>query len=189
MTSPAVDALADRLEAAIPEQRELSLVHGDFHVLNVISTPSGDEIRAVLDWELCTLGDPLADVGSLLAYWPEAGDVGAGPVPDPALPGFPSRAEMAQAYAEETGRDLSALPFWHALGLWKVAIIGEGVRKRAPSTPATRSASGVLATDYLAGPGRPGRARGERGRLLNAPAAFAWPAGTRGSRRPRRRAW
>ena len=148
--APSIDALADRLEAAIPDQPDLSLVHGDYHVLNVIASPTGDEIRAILDWELCTLGDPLADLGSLLAYWPEAGDVGAGPFPIPLLTGFPSRAELAQVYGEETGRDLSALPFWHALGLWKIAIIGEGVRSRAIDA-GHEVGVGVLATDYLGG--------------------------------------
>jgi aminoglycoside phosphotransferase (APT) family kinase protein len=127
---PAVDALADRLEAAVPPQRELTLVHGDFHLLNVISDPETGAIRAVLDWELCTLGDPLADLGGLLAYWPQADDGQPGIFPAPALPGFPSRAELAETYAAATGRDLSALGFWHALGLWKVAIICEGVVRR-----------------------------------------------------------
>jgi len=148
--APGIDRLADLLEAVIPEQRELSLVHGDYHLLNVIASPAGDEIRAVLDWELCTLGDPLADLGSLLAYWPEAADLGAGPFPIPLLAGFPSRADLAQAYAEETGRDLSALPFWHALGLWKIAIIGEGVRKRAIDA-GDEVGVGMLTTDYLGG--------------------------------------
>jgi aminoglycoside phosphotransferase (APT) family kinase protein len=147
---PEVEALADRLEAAIPEQRELSLVHGDYHVLNVISSPTGDEIRAVLDWELCTLGDPMADLGGLMAYWPQADDVGIGPFPIPLLPGFPSRAELAQIYADETGRDLSALAFWHTLGLWKIAIIGEGVRRRALDA-GHEIGTGVLSTDYMPG--------------------------------------
>jgi aminoglycoside phosphotransferase (APT) family kinase protein len=128
---PAVEQLADRLAAAMPEQRELTLVHGDFHLLNVIAPPDGAQIRAILDWELCTLGDPLADLGGLLAYWPQAGDAVDGVFPAPRLPGFPSRAELAEIYAAETGRDLTALPFWHALGLWKIAMICEGVRRRA----------------------------------------------------------
>ncbi|MCI3273454.1 phosphotransferase family protein [Streptomyces cylindrosporus] len=150
---PAVDALADRLEAAVPEQRELTLVHGDYHLLNVIASESGDEIRAVLDWELCTLGDPLADLGALLAYWPRPGDLGEGPFPAPRLQGFPTRAELAGCYAAETGRDISALPFWHALGLWKIAIIGEGVRRRALDTGrgTGHDDPDLLATDLLPG--------------------------------------
>jgi aminoglycoside phosphotransferase (APT) family kinase protein len=110
---PAVERLADRLEAAMPEQRDVTLVHGDFHLLNVLVAPGGAEVRAILDWELCTLGDPLADLGGLLAYAPQLGE-----------------REIAETYAAQTGRDVAALPFWRALGLWKVAIICEGVRRR-----------------------------------------------------------
>jgi len=129
---PEVTALADRLEAAIPEQRELTLVHGDFHVLNVILAPDAREVRAVLDWELCTLGDPLADVGGLLAYWPEA------PV---------------EEYMRASGRDVTAheLAFWHALGLWKVAVILEGIRRRALDDPRNVPADGPPDTRMLDG--------------------------------------
>jgi aminoglycoside phosphotransferase (APT) family kinase protein len=127
---PEVTALADRLETAIPEQRELTLVHGDFHVLNVILAPDAGEVRAVLDWELCTLGDPLADVGGLLAYWPEA------PV---------------EAYMNASGRDVTPheLAFWHALGLWKVAVILEGIRRRALDDPRNAPADGLPDTRML----------------------------------------
>jgi aminoglycoside phosphotransferase (APT) family kinase protein len=127
---PSVTELADRLEAAIPPQREVTLVHGDFNLLNVIAAPDGSRVRAVLDWELCTLGDPLADLGCLLAYWSEAGDATADVFPASRLPGFPARRQLAEHYAAASGRDISALGFWHALGLWKVAIIIEGVRRR-----------------------------------------------------------
>ena len=140
---PAVDELADRLEAAIPEQNELALVHGDFHLLNVIAAPGGEDIHAILDWELCTLGDPLADLGGLLAYWPQAGDATDGPFPASRLPGFPSRGELAEAYAIETGRNLIALPFWHALALWKIAIITEGVRRRALDDERNAARTGI----------------------------------------------
>lgn len=76
---PALDSLTELLRRRMPVQRETSLVHGDFHMRNVILDPSGTAVRAVLDWELSTLGDPSADVGSLLAYWPEPSD---GPTPD-----------------------------------------------------------------------------------------------------------
>ena len=86
---PAVERLADRLEAAMPEQRELALVHGDYHLLNVIAAPGGEEIRAILDWELCTLGDPLADLGGLLAYWPQGADAADWALPAQRLDGLP----------------------------------------------------------------------------------------------------
>ena len=140
---PAVERLADRLEAAMPEQRELTLVHGDFHLLNVVAAPGGEEIRAILDWELSTLGDPLADLGGLLAYWPQVGDAGDWAFPARRLPGFPSHRALADSYAAETGRDLGGLAFWHALGLWKVAIISEGVRRRALDDERNAARTGV----------------------------------------------
>jgi aminoglycoside phosphotransferase (APT) family kinase protein len=147
---PAIDELGDRLSAAIPEQREVTLVHGDYHLVNVIAAPDGSEVRAVLDWELCTLGDPLADVGALMAYWPRPGDAGTGPFVSSRLAGFPEREELAAIYADETHRDLSALPFWYVLGLWKIAVIGEGVRKRALDRGGVVG-TGVLATDFVPG--------------------------------------
>lgn len=133
---PLVDELADRLKAAAPAQREVTLVHGDYHLLNLIIDPTGSEVRAVLDWELCTLGDPLADLGGLLAYWPQADDPGTpAPNPIPAEPGFPGRAELVLAYAEASGRDVSTVGFWETLGCWKVAIIAEGVLRRRLDEP------------------------------------------------------
>ena len=71
---PALDRLTAWLESRVPAQAPIALVHGDLHVRNGILDPGSCEVRAALDWELCTLGDPLADLGSTLAYWPEAGD-------------------------------------------------------------------------------------------------------------------
>jgi aminoglycoside phosphotransferase (APT) family kinase protein len=85
----------------------------------------------VLDWELCTLGDPLADVGLLLVYWAEPGDqtlpLGAAPT---RMPGFPTRADLTEAYAARSGRDLSRLDFYVAFASWKLAAILEGVVAR-----------------------------------------------------------
>ncbi|WP_113700822.1 phosphotransferase family protein [Nonomuraea lactucae] len=138
---PALDELTARLREAAPEQRELTLVHGDFHLRNVII--SGESVAAALDWELCTLGDPLADVGSLLAYWPEPGENVVGDFAPSVLPGFPSRDELVRAYLEQTGRSAETIGFWHALGLWKIAIIGEGVLRRALDEPRNAAASGT----------------------------------------------
>ena len=85
----------------------------------------------MVDWELCTLGDPLADVGLLMVYWSEPGDEFM-PLVEPATiaPGFPRRDELRARYAERSGRDLSELDFFIALGYWKLAIILEGVYAR-----------------------------------------------------------
>jgi aminoglycoside phosphotransferase (APT) family kinase protein len=144
-----LDALTARLAASIPEQRELTLVHGDFHLRNVIVSPDDGSVASVLDWELCTLGDPLADVGTLLAYWPAAGEAGQGLLSFSTLPGFPNRDEMAAAYLEASGRDGSALAFWHALGLWKIAIIAEGVLRRIQDEPRNRAAAFAPTTEQI----------------------------------------
>jgi aminoglycoside phosphotransferase (APT) family kinase protein len=127
---PLVDDLHARLSARIPDQGPATIVHGDYRLDNMILSPAG-EVAAVLDWELCTLGDPLADVGLLLVYWSEPGDE-LMPLLDPptTADGFPTRAELRDRYAEGSGRDLAEVDFYIALGLWKLAIILEGVFAR-----------------------------------------------------------
>lgn len=142
--APQVEQLAERLHAAIPAQREVTLVHGDVHLRNAILDPAGGAVRALLDWELCTLGDPLADVGTLLAYWPQAGDSPRVPRGVSTLPGFASREQLLDAYADASGRDVSAVAFWHALALWKVAVILEGVARRALQDPRNPSGEGTV---------------------------------------------
>jgi aminoglycoside phosphotransferase (APT) family kinase protein len=126
----AIDRVHERLSARIPEQGPATLVHGDYRLDNMILTPAG-QVAAVVDWELCTLGDPLADIGLLMVYWPErGGDVIALGEPANLAPGFPTAAELAARYAERSGRDLAELDFFVALGYWKLAIILEGVYAR-----------------------------------------------------------
>ena len=126
----AVDRVHAALSARIPEQGPATIVHGDYRLDNMILTDRG-EVAAVVDWELCTLGDPLADVGLLMVYWPERGDESlALGMPANLAPGFPTREELKARYAERSGRDLSELDFFIALGYWKLAIILEGVYAR-----------------------------------------------------------
>ncbi len=127
---PLVEQVHDELEARIPEQGPAAIVHGDYRLDNMILTDGG-EVAAVVDWELCTLGDPLADVGLLLVYWGEEGDA-LQPLFEPATvaPGFPSREDVKARYAEGSGRDLGEIDFYLALGYWKLAIILEGVYSR-----------------------------------------------------------
>lgn len=141
---PDLDDLTRRLIAAAPQRQELTLVHGDFHLRNVITSHTTGEVIGVLDWELSTLGDPLADMGSLLAYWPQPGEEDiAGGFAATALEGFPDRAEMARVYLAQTGRDAATLKYWHALGLWKIAVIAEGVMRRAMDMPENKAAAGT----------------------------------------------
>jgi aminoglycoside phosphotransferase (APT) family kinase protein len=125
-----VDDLHRRLSGRIPDQGAATIVHGDYRLDNMILSDRG-EVAAVVDWELCTLGDPLADVGLLLVYWSEPEDE-LMPLVDAATTasGFPSRDELCERYAERSGRDLSQIDFFVALGFWKLAIILEGVYAR-----------------------------------------------------------
>jgi len=128
---PVLDEVHRRLEAAVPAQvGPARVVHGDYRLDNVILSPAG-RVLAVLDWELCTLGDPLADVGLLLVYWAEPGDtalpLGTAPT---RLPGFPPRAALTAAYAARSGRAVDQLDYYVAFGYWKLAVILEGVYAR-----------------------------------------------------------
>jgi aminoglycoside phosphotransferase (APT) family kinase protein len=113
-------------------------VHNDFKFDNLVvelgapPTPAV-QVRAILDWEMATVGDPLMDLGTALAYWVEAGDapvfrtLGLGVT---ALPGACSRAQLVQAYAEASGRDVADVPWYHAFGLFKVAVIAQQIYAR-----------------------------------------------------------
>lgn len=140
---PALDEMTNLLRRRVPEQRELTLVHGDFHIRNIIADPHTGAVRAVLDWELSTLGDPLADIGSLLAYWPQADDPQTPLFAASTLPGFVGRRELAETYLAASGREGSNLDFWHVLGLWKIAVISEGVLRRALDEPRNAADGGA----------------------------------------------
>jgi len=128
---PIVDEVAERLAAGIPAAGPARIVHGDYRLDNVIVSPDDGSVQAVLDWELCTLGDPLADVGMLLVYWTQPGDDFSALTWAPTLAsGFPGRKEVAARYAAASGRDLSEIDYYVALGYWKIAVILEGVYAR-----------------------------------------------------------
>jgi aminoglycoside phosphotransferase (APT) family kinase protein len=125
-----VDEVHARLVADIPEQGPASIVHGDYRLDNVIVGDDGT-VQAVLDWELCTLGDPLADVGLLSVYWGAPDDPVVPLLSTPTLvDGFPTREQAIARYAQRSGRDLSELDYYVAFGFWKLAIILEGVYAR-----------------------------------------------------------
>jgi aminoglycoside phosphotransferase (APT) family kinase protein len=127
---PRMHELHDLLVGQIPEQGPARIVHGDFSPHNNLFSEAGD-ITAVLDWELATLGDPLADFAYSLNAWVEAGDAGVyGTDPPTALPGFPSRAELCERYATATGADLGRLDYYRAYNYFKTAGILIGVYAR-----------------------------------------------------------
>jgi aminoglycoside phosphotransferase (APT) family kinase protein len=128
---PLIDDVHSRLEARIPEQGPATIVHGDYRLDNMILSEAG-EVAAVVDWELCTLGDPLADLGMLLVYWSEAGDELTPLFEAPTTAaGFLARNEVRDRYARLSGRDVSGIDFYVALAWWKLGIILQGVYARS----------------------------------------------------------
>ena len=127
---PAVDQVHDALQARIPEQGPATIVHGDYRLDNCMVGSEGS-VRAVFDWEICTLGDPLADVGLLQVYWTGPNDQPSAWVsPATTAPGFPDRAALLDRYAEVSGRDLTDIDYYVAFAFWKLACILEGVYAR-----------------------------------------------------------
>ncbi|MBO0728162.1 MAG: phosphotransferase family protein [Acidimicrobiaceae bacterium] len=126
---PDVDEVHNALVECIPDQRQTGVVHGDYRLDNCVVDDRGD-VAAVLDWELCTLGDPLADVGQLLVYWTEPGERNALGNSATADSGFLTRAQLAERYARTAGLDLGELDFYVAFAYWKLACILEGVYTR-----------------------------------------------------------
>jgi aminoglycoside phosphotransferase (APT) family kinase protein len=136
---PGMDALAARLAETVPMTQRDGITHGDYRLDNCLLDPEvPGRIRAVLDWEMSTLGDPLADLGLLLVYWPEAGEqLPATQSSVTALPGFPTRTEVAERYASRTGLDLSGISWYVGFAYFKFAAIVAGI--------VARSAAGAMA--------------------------------------------
>jgi aminoglycoside phosphotransferase (APT) family kinase protein len=127
---PLVDEVHDALAGMIPPQGPATIVHGDYRLDNTIVSPQGD-VLAVLDWEICTLGDPLADVGLLEVYWTGPDDApSAWAGRSTTAPGFWNRDRLAVRYAEVSGRDVADLDVYVAFGFWKLACVLEGVYAR-----------------------------------------------------------
>jgi aminoglycoside phosphotransferase (APT) family kinase protein len=131
---PGVDHLRARLAATVPPDAAVAVVHGDYRLDNLVvdlAGPAGPTVRAVLDWEMATLGDPLADLGLLVAYWD-----GLGSSDDPVVAaigpaaGLPRAEVLVGWYTERSGRDVAALPWYVAFGYFKIAVILEGIHYR-----------------------------------------------------------
>jgi aminoglycoside phosphotransferase (APT) family kinase protein len=132
-----IEEVGDKLARSIPTQQRVAIVHGDYRLDNTVLDGEG-KVRAILDWEICTLGDPMADVGVLLCYWSEAGDatsalLGAAPT---SAPGFATRDQVLKSYAAHSSLDVSHVAYYQAFGYWKLACIMQGVfaRYRAGAT-------------------------------------------------------
>jgi aminoglycoside phosphotransferase (APT) family kinase protein len=145
---PGLERVRDWLQRNRPTSPPATLVHGDYRLGNVMFNAEANALVSVLDWEMATIGDPLADLGYLTAMWAEPGDIDSPAralAPLSATPGFPSRSALAEQYAERSGVDISTLPWYQVLAIWKLAIILEGSYRRY--------LSGGIADDYLAGLG------------------------------------
>jgi aminoglycoside phosphotransferase (APT) family kinase protein len=122
---PNMDALATYLTEQMPPQNpECTLLHNDFKYDNIVLTEDLTQVRAVLDWEMCTIGDPLMDLGTSLSYWAEMGDDSFRKSFNLTwLPGNLSRREVADRYAEQSGRDVSNILYYYVFGLFKNAVV------------------------------------------------------------------
>lgn len=140
----AVEAVGEALAARIPPQAGATVVHGDYRLDNAVVAPDGT-LAAVLDWELCTLGDPMADLGTFLDYWslPADGAPILGRSPASALEGFPTADELADRYAGASGRDVSDVSYFMAFGYWRLACILQGVYARYVGGAAAGDPDGV----------------------------------------------
>ena len=125
---PEMDRIIQWLRDHSPLSASPTLVHNDYKLDNIMLRPSGDRVEAVLDWEMTTIGDPLADLGLTMCYWTWA-SVAAEDDPHPATPGLTSqpgwytRDQFLQRYAERTGRDLIHIQYHEILGIFKLAVI------------------------------------------------------------------
>jgi aminoglycoside phosphotransferase (APT) family kinase protein len=124
---PSVDELSVWLHEHLPESGPPALIHNDYKLDNVVLDPQDlTRIVGILDWEMCTIGDPLADLGTTLSYWVEAGDsdefqwVKWGPT---SVPGSLTRKQLVERYADKSGRDVSGILYYYCYGLFKTAVV------------------------------------------------------------------
>jgi len=131
-----ITELIRRLNASLPETPRGAIVHGDYRLGNLALDPADPgRVVAIFDWEMATLGDPLADVGYTLVYWGEASDAKGSRGPGAyasvtAQPGFHTRAELVAEYSRASGRDVAHVEFYEVLALYKLAVISEGAYAR-----------------------------------------------------------
>jgi len=126
---PGVEPIADWLEQHRPVSFRPGIMHGDYHLANVMYRNDGPELAAIVDWELATIGDPLLDLGLVLTTWPRPGDPTSMKI-EP-WDGFPDTAQLAAHYAANSNRELTSLPWYEVLACFKLGILLEGTFARA----------------------------------------------------------
>jgi aminoglycoside phosphotransferase (APT) family kinase protein len=144
---PGLDIVADWLERNRPKNWTPGILHGDYHLANIMYAYDGPHLAAIVDWEMCTIGDPLLDLGWLVATWPDADRQVIGPAMALAgVGGFPSSDEIVARYAAGSKRDLSAIPWYVVLACFKLGIVLEGTHARACAGRAPRPLGDLLHT-------------------------------------------
>ncbi|MBV9168165.1 MAG: phosphotransferase family protein, partial [Solirubrobacterales bacterium] len=132
---PEVERAYEWLRFHMPESPPATVVHGDYRLGNtMLAADAPARVVAIFDWEMATIGDPLADLGYLMIHWLEPGDrpIGAFNLQGvTTLPGFPSRRQLIERYEERSGRSMHALNWYVTLALWKAVVFMEGNYKRA----------------------------------------------------------
>ncbi len=131
---PEVEEVGTWLQANVPQSPPATIVHGDYRLGNTIfAAPAPARLQAILDWEMATIGDPLADLGYMMIHWSEPqDDLGFFALQSvTTLPGFPTRQELIARYEERSGRSMQALNWYVALAMWKGSVFMEGNYKRA----------------------------------------------------------
>jgi len=142
---PGIDRVAAWLERNRPEQGATGILHGDYHLANVMYAYDGPRLAAIVDWEMCTLGDPLLDLGWLLATWPDREDVSVGAASAYVQAGgLPTRDELVARYAEHCPRRLDALDWYVAMACFKLGIVLEGTHARAFAGKAPKEVGDLL---------------------------------------------
>jgi aminoglycoside phosphotransferase (APT) family kinase protein len=149
---PGLDDVAGWLEAHRPVSWQPGILHGDYHLANVMYSPTGPRLAAIVDWEMCTIGDPLLDLGWLLATWPDPDSGAAGAMASVttgaigSAGGLPSRDELVKRYADQSAqpRDLSSIAWYTVLACFKLGIVLEGTHARAYAGKAPHATGDLL---------------------------------------------
>lgn len=141
---PGVDAVAKWLEAHRPDSFTPGILHGDYHIGNVMFRNDGGDLAAIVDWELATIGDPLLDLGWMIATWPEGDTPGPADVAVTPWHGFPAADAIVAHYAARSSRDCSAIDWYVVMACYKLGIILEGTHARACAGMAPRETGDQL---------------------------------------------
>ena len=141
---PGVETVASWLETHRPTHFEPGVIHGDYHLANVMYRHDGPELAAIVDWELTTIGDPLLDLGWVLATWPEPDNIAVEAMAVEPWSGFPTAAALVEHYGARTTRDVSRIDWYAVLACYKLGIILEGTHARAGAGLAPKETGDLL---------------------------------------------